>query len=44
MLCWSDGRKQFILDASLHGEMGKTQGSEQSLSATDRKNAKAQTR
>lgn len=37
MLCWSDGRTQLMLDASLHGEMGKTQGREQGLSATERK-------
>ena len=26
MLCWSDGRTQFMLDFSLHGEKGKVQG------------------
>lgn len=29
MLCWSDGRTQFMLDSSLHGEMGKIEGKEQ---------------
>ena len=37
MLCWSDGRTRLMLDVSLHGEMGKTQGKEQGLSATERK-------
>jgi hypothetical protein len=31
MLCWSDGRSQFALDASLHGEKGK--GQTQGMSA-----------
>ena len=35
-LCWSDGRTQFIVDASLHGEKGKTDGKEQGLTAKDR--------
>lgn len=25
MLCWSDGRTQLMLDASIHGEKGKSQ-------------------
>lgn len=36
MLCWSDGRTQFMLDASLHGEKGKIEGKEQGLSAKQR--------
>lgn len=36
MLCWSDGRTQFMLDASLHGEKGKTDGKEQGLTAAQR--------
>lgn len=36
MLCWSDGRTQFMLDASLHGEKGKVEGKEQGLSAKQR--------
>ncbi|WP_290539943.1 transposase [Alistipes sp.] len=35
-LCWSDGRSQFILDASLHGETGKVEGKEQGLTAKQR--------
>ena len=38
MLCWSDGRTQFMLDASLHGEKGKVEGKEQGLSAKQRQN------
>ena len=38
MLCWSDGRTQFMLDASLHGEKGKTEGKEQGLTAKQRQN------
>lgn len=37
MLCWSDGRTQFMLDASLHGETGKIEGKEQGLSAEQRR-------
>ncbi len=37
MLCWSDGRSQFVLDFSLHGEKGKTEGKEQGLTADQRK-------
>jgi len=33
MLCWSDGRTQFILDFSLHGEKGKIGGKEQRLTS-----------
>lgn len=36
MLCWSDGRSQFMIDASLHGEIGKTDGKEQGLTAAQR--------
>lgn len=36
MLCWSDGRTQFMLDASLHGEKGKVEGKEQGLTARQR--------
>ena len=36
MLCWSDGRTQFMLDASLHGEKGKTDGKEQGLTSEQR--------
>lgn len=36
MLCWSDGRTQFMLDASLHGEKGKLEGKEQGLTAKQR--------
>lgn len=35
-LCWSDGRSQFMLDASLHGEIGKVEGKEQGLIAKQR--------
>lgn len=38
MLCWSDGRTQFMLDASLHGEKGKIEGKEQGLTARQRQN------
>lgn len=31
MLCWSDGRTQLMLDASIHGEKGKSQGKEQGM-------------
>ena len=37
MLCWSDGRTQFMLDFSLHGEKGKVEGKEQGLTASQRK-------
>lgn len=36
MLCWSDGRTQFMLDSSLHGEMGKIEGKEQGLTSAQR--------
>lgn len=36
MLCWSDGRTQFMLDCSLHGEKGKVEGKEQGLTAAQR--------
>lgn len=36
MLCWSDGRTQLMLDASLHGEKGKVDGKEQGLTAKQR--------
>lgn len=36
MLCWSDGRTQFMLDNSLHGEKGKVEGKEQGLTARQR--------
>lgn len=36
MLCWSDGRTQFMLDFSLHGEKGKVEGKEQGLTAAQR--------
>lgn len=36
MLCWSDGRSQFMLDASLHGEKGKIEGKEQGLTSKQR--------
>ena len=35
-LCWSDGRSQFMLDASLHGETGTVAGKEQGLTARQR--------
>lgn len=38
MLCWSDGRSQFMLDCSLHGERGKKESKEQGLTAEQRKN------
>lgn len=44
MLCWSDGRTQFMLDASLHGEKGKVEGKEQGLSAKQRQNRYNRTR
>lgn len=37
MLCWSDGRSQFMMDCSLHGEKGKTDGKEQGLTAEQRR-------
>ena len=37
MLCWSDGRTQFMLDFSLHGEKGKIEGKEQGLTSDQRK-------
>lgn len=37
MLCWSDGRTQFMLDFSLHGERGKIEGKEQGLTSDQRK-------
>ena len=37
MLCWSDGRTQFMLDFSLHGEKGKVEGKEQGLTSEQRK-------
>lgn len=37
MLCWSDGRTQFMLDISLHGEKGKVEGKEQGMTAEQRK-------
>lgn len=36
VLCWSDGITQYVLDASLHGEKGKTEGKEQGLTADQR--------
>ncbi|MDO5396290.1 MAG: transposase [Bacteroidales bacterium] len=36
MLCWSDGKTQFMIDASLHGEKGKIEGKEQGLTASQR--------
>ena len=36
MLCWSDGRTQFMLDSSLHGEMGKIEGKERGLTSAQR--------
>lgn len=36
MLCWSDGRTQFMLDFSLHGEKGKVEGKEQGLTSEQR--------
>jgi hypothetical protein len=36
MLCWSDGRTQMMLDASLHGEKGRIEGKEQGLTAKQR--------
>lgn len=36
MMCWSDGRSQFMLDVSLHGEKGKIEGREQGLTAAQR--------
>lgn len=37
MMCWSDGRTQFMLDFSLHGEKGSVEGKEQGLTAAQRK-------
>ena len=37
MLCWSDGRTQFMLDVFLHGEKGKVEGKEQGMTAEQRK-------
>lgn len=36
-LCWSDGRTQFVVDCSIHGEKGKVEGKEQGLTASQRK-------
>ena len=36
MLCWSDGRTQFMLAFSLHGEKGKVDGKEQGLTSEQR--------
>lgn len=36
MLCWSDGRTQLMVDASLHGEAGKVEGKEQGLTSKQR--------
>ena len=35
-LCWSDGRSQFVVDFSIHGERGKVDGKEQGLTAWQR--------
>ena len=35
-LCWSDGRSQFVLDMSLHGEKGKIKAKEQGLTVEER--------
>lgn len=37
MLCWSDGRTQFMLDFSLHGEKGKVEGKEQGFTSEQRR-------
>lgn len=37
VMCWSDGRTQFALDFSLHGEKGSVEGKEQGLTAAQRK-------
>lgn len=37
MLCWSDGRTQFMLDFSLHGEKRKIEGKEKGLTSDQRK-------
>ena len=37
MLCWGDGRTQFMLDFSFHGEKGKVEGKEQGLTSGQRK-------
>lgn len=37
MLVWSDGRTQFMVESSLHGEIGKTKDREQGLTAAQRK-------
>lgn len=39
MLCWSDGRTQFMLDVSLHGEKGKVEGKEQGMTSEQAKGA-----
>ena len=36
VMCWSDGRTQFVADFSLHGEKGKVEGKEQGLTAKQR--------
>lgn len=36
VMCWSDGRTQYAVDMSLHGEMGKVEGKEQGLTAKQR--------
>ena len=36
MLCWSNGRTQFMLDFSLHGEKEKVEGKEQGLTAAQK--------
>ena len=35
-MCWSDGRSQFVVDFSIHGEKGKVDGKEQGLTARER--------
>lgn len=35
-LCWNDGRSQFVVDFSIHGERGKVDGKEQGLTARQR--------
>ena len=35
-LCWRDGRSQFVVDFSIHGERGKVDGKEQGLTARQR--------
>ena len=39
MLCWSDGRAQFMLYSSLHGEKSKVEGKEQGMKAEQHKDA-----